>query len=60
MEDIVRLYSFDDGEQRDHVIEVGILEKNTVFVVGPLEEVLDIIDGAAPTADAMDIPVGIF
>lgn len=60
VEDIVRLYSFDDGEQRDHVIEVGILEKDTVFVVGPLEEVLDIIDGAAPAADAMDIPVGVF
>lgn len=60
VENIIRLDSFDDGEQGDQVVEVGILEKDPVFMIGPLKKMLDIIDGAAPAADTVDIPISIF
>lgn len=59
MEDITGLDGLDDGEEGDQVVEVGVMEKNAVFVIGPGEEVLDVTDGAAPAADAVDIPIRI-
>ena len=59
VEHIIRLDLLDDGEQGDQVVEVGVPEENAVLVIGALEKVLDIIDRAAPAADAVDVPVGI-
>ena len=59
MEDIVRLNFLDDREQGDQVVEVSVLKKDPVLVIGPLEKMLDIVDGAAPAADTVDVPVSV-
>ena len=60
VKDIVRLDLLDGGEKGDQIVKVGIPEVDTVLMIGPLEKVLDIVDGAPPAADAVDIPVGVF
>lgn len=59
VEHIIRLDLLDDSEQGDQVVEVSVPEENAVLVIGTLEKMLDIIDGAAPAADAVDVPVSV-
>lgn len=59
MEDIVRLDFLDDREQGDQVVEVSVLKKDPVLVIGPLKKMLDIVDGAAPATDTVDVPVSV-
>ena len=57
VEDVIWLNSFNNSEQRDQIIKVGIQEEYTVLVVSTFKQMLDIFDGAAPTANTVDIPV---
>ena len=60
VENIVGPDLLDDGEEGDQIVKVGVAEEDPVLVVGTVKEVLDVIDGAPPAADTVDVPVGVF
>lgn len=60
VENIVGPDLLDDGEEGDQIVKVGVAEEDPVLVVGTVKEVLDVINGAPPAADTVDVPVGVF
>ena len=57
MKYIVRSDLLHYGEQGHQIVEVGVLKEHPILVVGTVKEVLHIVNGTAPAADSVDVPI---